>query len=114
MDGVLDELRPAVVLESGTGVDETAIAPRAGALAQNVPNPFNPTTAIRFKVPMRGHVSLKVYNMRGEEVASVVDQEMPAGAYERSFSASGLSSGTYMYRLIGPGFSESRKMQLVK
>jgi hypothetical protein len=97
-----------------TGVDETAIAPRAGALAQNVPNPFNPTTAIRFKVPMRGHVSLKVYNMRGEEVASVVDQELPAGAYERSFSASGLSSGTYMYRLIGPGFSESRKMQLVK
>jgi hypothetical protein len=90
------------------------VAPRAGTLEQNVPNPFNPMTAIRFTVPQRGHVALKVYNLRGEEVASVVDQEMPAGAYERSFSASGLASGTYFYKLTGPGISQSRKMQLVK
>ena len=83
-------------------------------LQQNHPNPFNPMTAIRFMVPTRGHVTLKIYSARGEEVATVVDQVMPAGAYERSFSARGLPSGTYLYRLTGPGFDFARKMQLVK
>lgn len=85
-----------------------------GSLDQNYPNPFNPVTAIRFKVPVRGHVSLKVYNVRGEEIATVVDQEMNAGAFERSFSSSNLPSGTYFYRLTAPGVNEVRKMQLVK
>jgi len=88
--------------------------PRLGVLEQNHPNPFNPTTAIRFKVPARGQVTLRVYNTRGEVVATVVDQELPAGAYERSFDASKLTSGTYFYRLSGNGFEESRKMQLLK
>ena len=84
------------------------------ALGQNHPNPFNPLTAIRFKVPTAGRVTLKVYNLRGEEVATVVDQNMNAGAFERSFSAESLSSGTYFYRLTAPGVNETRKMQLVK
>jgi type IX secretion system substrate protein len=94
--------------------DQVQVAPRAGQLEQNVPNPFNPRTAIRFKIPTQGHVSLKVYNARGEEVATVVDHPMPAGAYERSVDMSGLPSGTYMYHLTAPGVEYSRKMQLVK
>jgi hypothetical protein len=71
-------------------------------------------TAIRFQVPVRGHVSLKVYNVRGEVVRTVVDEAMIAGAFERSFDATGLASGTYFYRLTAPGVNETRKMQLVK
>jgi len=96
------------------GDGDAVAAPPAALLQQNRPNPFNPMTAIRFAVPTRGHVTLKVYDARGEEVAALVDQEMPAGAYERSFAAGGLSSGTYFYRLTGPGFDLTRKMQLVK
>ena len=99
---------------TAVGDDDELAAPRAAMLQQNHPNPFNPMTAIRFAVPTRGHVTLRIYNARGAEVATVVDQEMPAGAYERSFSAAGLPSGTYLYRLTGPGFDFSRKMQLVK
>jgi len=90
-------------------------APRAARLEQNSPNPFNPLTAIRFAVPQRGRVSLKVYDTRGQIVATVVDEELPAGAYERSFNAQGLASGTYFYTLKAPGIDvQSRKMQLVK
>jgi len=88
--------------------------PRLGALEQNVPNPFNPMTAIRFAVPTRGHVTLTIYDTNGRAVATVVDQELPAGAYERSFSAKGLASGTYFYRLTSPGVDIARKMVLMK
>jgi hypothetical protein len=97
-----------------TDVAQDTHAPRVAVLDQNHPNPFNPMTAIRFAVPTRGHVTLKVYDAKGQVVANVVDQEMPAGAYERSFDASGLASGTYFYRLAGPGFEQTRKMSLMK
>ena len=97
-----------------TDVAQDGRAPRAGVLEQNSPNPFNPQTAIRFAVPTRGHVSLKVYDATGRVVANVLEQKMPAGAYERNFDASGLASGTYFYRLVAPGVDVSRKMQLMK
>jgi len=71
-------------------------------------------TAIRFAVPTRGHVTLTIYDTNGRAVATVVDQELPAGAYERSFSAKGLASGTYFYRLTSPGVDIARKMVLMK
>lgn len=99
---------------SVTAVEDGGVPARGESLGQNYPNPFNPMTAIRFQVPVRGHVSLKVYNVRGEVVRTVVDEPMIAGAFERSFDATGLASGTYFYRLTAPGVNETRKMQLVK
>jgi hypothetical protein len=83
-------------------------------LSQNHPNPFNPATVISFTVPQRGHVSLKVYNVRGQEVASLVDGELAAGDHQAVFAPTNLPSGSYLYRLNGPGFDETRTMQLVK
>ena len=105
---------PQAFWDPATDAPDGIAAPRAGRLEQNVPNPFNPRTAIRFKVPVRGHVTLKVYNARGAQVATVVDQEMPAGAYERSVDMTQLPSGTYLYRLNAPGVTESKKMEMVK
>ncbi len=95
---------------------ETSPLPLPGArlLAQNHPNPFNPATTIRFDVPRGGHVTLKVYNVRGQEVATLVDGALAAGSFETAFAPRDLPSGTYLYRLAGPGFSETRTMQLVK
>jgi hypothetical protein len=81
----------------------------------NYPNPFNPATTIKFSVPAAGRVSLKVFDLRGHEVAVLVDGQMNAGeGYEAVFAPEHVASGTYMYRLQGRGFSETRTMQLVK
>jgi hypothetical protein len=80
----------------------------------NYPNPFNPSTTIKFSVPRAGHVSLKVYNLRGQVVADLVDENMDAGEFEAVFSPSDLASGTYMYRLQGEGYALTESMQLVK
>lgn len=84
------------------------------ALHQNYPNPFNPTTKLAFDLVESGFVSLKVYNMMGQEVATVVNSTMPAGAHSVVFNAAGLPSGTYWYRLDVNGFSAVRKMVLTK
>lgn len=83
-------------------------------LNQNYPNPFNPSTSISFRIPKAGPVSLKVFNLLGQEVATLVDQRMVAGEYNVEFDASGLSSGLYIYRLKTEGAELSRKMMLVK
>ena len=88
--------------------------PRQYALAQNFPNPFNPTTAIQFDLPRAGHVTLKVYNTLGEEVASLVGGDLPAGSFQAVWNASGMPSGTYFYRLISGDFSQIRKLVLMK
>jgi photosystem II stability/assembly factor-like uncharacterized protein len=93
-------------------------------LKQNYPNPFNPTTKIEFRISDFGFVSLKIYDVLGNEVATLVNEEKPAGRYEIEFSAksgsasggngSGLSSGTYFYKLQTGSFSETKKMILLK
>jgi len=89
-------------------------APAQFNLAQNYPNPFNPTTKISFAVSQTEFVSLEVYNMLGQEVATLVNGHMMPGSYEVSFDASTLSSGLYFYRLSAGSFSRVRKMSLVK
>jgi len=84
------------------------------ALEQNYPNPFNPTTNIQYSVPARTMVSLKIYNVIGQEVATLVNQEKEAGSYAVSFDASKLSSGVYFYRLQAGGNIDSKKLVLVK
>jgi len=86
---------------SPTGIEEKLISkiPREFTLEQNYPNPFNTTTHFGFRIANFGFVSLKVFDVLGNEVATLVNEEKPAGEYEVEFDASGLSSGTYFYRL---------------
>jgi parallel beta-helix repeat protein len=83
-------------------------------LFQNYPNPFNPGTIITFRIAESGFVSLKVYDLLGNEVAILISEEKPAGNYEVSFDASSFSSGTYFYRLSAGNFTEIKKMILIK
>jgi hypothetical protein len=84
------------------------------ALYQNYPNPFNPTTTISYDLPVRAHVKLTVYNILGQEVATLVDSEQEPGRYDVKFDASGLPSGIYFYTLQTPYFTKTNKMVLIK
>jgi hypothetical protein len=83
-------------------------------LKQNFPNPFNPSTTIRFNIPQTGFVSLKVYDVLGNEVTTLVNEELSANSYEISFNAAGLASGVYFYKLVSGDFVNVKKMILVK
>ena len=83
-------------------------------LEQNYPNPFNPSTTIKYSIPEDGFVKLAVYNLLGEEVISLVNNEQKAGRYEVVFDASRFASGVYMYRLESKNFLSIKKMLLVK
>lgn len=83
-------------------------------LAQNYPNPFNPVTTINYRLLNENHVSLKVYNILGIEVASLVNEEKPAGKYEVKFDGNNFASGIYFYRLKAGNFIQVRKMILLK
>ena len=72
-------------------------------LSQNYPNPFNPSTKISWQSPIAGHQSLKVYDVLGNVITTLVDEERPAGKYDTSFNASGLASGIYFYRIASIG-----------
>jgi hypothetical protein len=100
--------------ETLTGVDDRPVQ-KDDVVLENVPNPFTPTTTIRFSVPVSGYVTLKVFNVRGELVATIVDGHMEAGEiYEEVFNANNLATGTYFYRLTGNGFVKTAKMVLLK
>ncbi|MDI6780338.1 MAG: phospholipase D-like domain-containing protein, partial [Bacteroidota bacterium] len=103
------------VNEIGSGI------PDDYSLSQNYPNPFNPTTIINFSIPKSGLVTLKVYNILGQEVASLVNEEMKAGNYRVNFNANGLASGVYFYKLQAPiksgqagSFNSVKKFTLLK
>ncbi|MGV8016658.1 MAG: T9SS type A sorting domain-containing protein [Ignavibacteria bacterium] len=88
--------------------------PLSFAMEQNYPNPFNPSTKISFAVPKNGFVTLKVYDILGKEVSTLVNESKPAGNYIVDFNASALSSGIYFYKIETSGFSKTMKMLLVK
>lgn len=83
-------------------------------LEQNYPNPFNPTTSIQFTVNDQQFVSLKIFDVLGNEVAKLINEEKPAGSYEVEFQANELTSGIYFYQLLAGSFTETKKMILVK
>jgi len=87
--------------------------PTAFSLSQNFPNPFNPSTTINFDLPQQTHVVLKVINMLGQEVATLVDGPEQAGYRSVVFDAGGLASGMYVYRLTAGSFTETRKLVLL-
>ncbi len=84
------------------------------SLEQNYPNPFNPSTNIQYAISNRQFVQLKVYDVLGNEVATLVNEFKPAGSYEENFNAAKLSSGVYFYKLIAGSFIETKKMILIK
>ncbi|MDL1893661.1 T9SS type A sorting domain-containing protein, partial [Sphingobacteriales bacterium CHB3] len=98
-----------------TSVKEVSqTVPQRFELGQNYPNPFNPTTNIQFQIPKNSFVTLKVYNMLGQEVATLVNQQLSAGSFVADFDAANLASGSYIYRLSADGAVQSRKMVLMR
>jgi len=93
---------------------EDEINPDGFELSQNYPNPFNPSTSIQYRVSSISQVILKVYDVLGNEVATLVNEEKPAGSYEVEFSAIGLASGMYLYTLQTDSYIETKKMVLMK
>ena len=91
-----------------------SLTPENFELAQNYPNPFNPVTTIQYSIPQRSNVTLKVYDVLGNEIAALVNEEKLAGVYEVDFNASNLSSGVYFYKLQGGSFVETKKMILLR
>jgi hypothetical protein len=106
--------RTTLASTEATPVGRTAEIITEYALRQNYPNPFNPKTSISFDLVDNGFVKLTIYNPMGQQVASVVSGEMPAGRHTVTFDASDLPSGMYLYRLEVNGFSAVRKMLLMK
>ena len=102
-------------LDSPVGIDqEEKLMPKEYSLQQNYPNPFNPSTTINFQIPTAGIVLLKVYDILGKEVATLVNEEKTTGNYQVSFDASFLSNGIYFYRLQASDFIQTKKMILIK
>src|SRR4030095_4939140 len=100
-----------------TGLGITQISgniPDKYSLGQNYPNPFNPATNINFSIPKTGNVRLAVYDIQGKEIETIVNESLAAGTYKVDFDAARLSSGVYFYRIDAEGFSEVKKMILVK
>ncbi len=94
--------------------DKNDIIPTTYELNQNYPNPFNPTTKIRFSIPQNDFVTLKVYDILGREIATIINEELKAGTYNLDFEATNLSSGIYFYQLKTDNFVEVKKMNLLK
>lgn len=84
------------------------------SLSQNFPNPFNPSTKIRYQIPKMSYVTLKVYDVLGNEIETLVNEEKPIGVYEVEFNATGLPSGIYFYKLIAGEFNQTKKLILLK
>ncbi len=103
------------VWETTTGVEESSIiVPVEYSLNQNFPNPFNPSTVIRFSIPETSNVTLKIYDVLGNEVSTLVNDNFNAGQYDISFNASRLASGVYFYTINAGSFTQTRKMMLLK
>ena len=83
-------------------------------LEQNFPNPFNPRTVISYQLPGTSKVTLKVYNVLGKEITTLVNEELPSGNHEIEFDASALPSGIYFYQLRAINFVETKKMLMIK
>jgi uncharacterized Ntn-hydrolase superfamily protein len=103
-----------VTYANPVSVNEIPNSPNSFYLYQNSPNPFNPTTSIQYAIGSRQFVQLKVYDVLGNEVATLVNEEKPAGTYDVQFDASALPSGIYFYKLKAGSFAETKKMILLR
>lgn len=99
---------------SGGTSSNVNIKPTTFSLAQNFPNPFNPTTTIRYSLPNDGLVQIKIYDLSGKEVMNLVNENKTAGNYEVKFNGANLSSGVYFYRINAGEFVQTKRMVLIK
>jgi uncharacterized protein len=98
-----------------TGVNgQEGLTPKEFKLSQNYPNPFNPSTVIKFSVPKDGNVSIKVYDIKGQLIKTLVNQNIIVGNYSVDFDGTGLASGVYLYSIETPEYKDTKKMILVK
>ncbi|HTX99642.1 MAG TPA: T9SS type A sorting domain-containing protein, partial [Bacteroidota bacterium] len=112
MDSVITE---TAAFEPATGISDLKLGiPSTFVLNGNYPNPFNPTTTIRFGVPTRSAVRITVYNILGALVARLVEEEVSAGYHEVRFDATNLASGMYLYRMQAGSFVQTKSLLLVK
>jgi hypothetical protein len=100
--------------KEGVEGEDNLTVPTEYSLDQNYPNPFNPSTTINYQLPANNHVSLKVYDILGNLVSTLVDEEMEAGYYSINWNASQLASGIYIYRIISGTYVSTKKMILMK
>ncbi len=121
-NGIVDRFRASskqqdwiLSISSITSVtDKVVNTPNSFNLFQNYPNPFNPTTTIQYDIPKSAYLTLKVYNITGQVVATLVNERKSAGSYSVNFNASGLTSGIYFYRIQAGSFVQTKKMILLK
>jgi hypothetical protein len=99
---------------SPTDVEDERTVPLRYELSQNYPNPFNPTTQINFSVLNKSNVTLKVFNILGQEVKTLVNEVKTPGIYNVNFDASDLTTGMYIYQIQAGSFVSSKKMMLIK
>jgi hypothetical protein len=95
-------------------VRTSASVPDKFELYQNYPNPFNPTTTIKYQLPTASRVKLKVYNLLGEDITTLVDKMQDVGLKSVEFNANKLPSGIYIYRLTAGSFTDVKKMMILK
>jgi hypothetical protein len=112
--GMVDESRGNGMQKSLAGNNEQVQLPLEFGLSQNYPNPFNPVTIVKYAQPVETHTHLKMYDILGREVASLVDEDRPAGYHQVSFDGGRFSSGVYFYRMEAGGFASVKKLLLLK
>jgi hypothetical protein len=100
--------------ETPVSVDDEQLTPRVFSLDQNYPNPFNPSTIITYSVPQESPVTIKIFDLIGQEIAVLVDDVKEPGFYSVTFDALGLSSGVYIYQMRAGDFSSVKKMSFLK
>lgn len=110
--GFWHAVAPSII--SGVEISKTPGMPSDYELFQNFPNPFNPTTTIKFSVPSRSHVALKVFSMTGSLVKTLIDENYAAGEYSVVFSANEFPTGSYLYTLEAGGHLMTKRMILIK
>ena len=104
-----DEIKTRVSVD-----DKKQILPTKYSLSQNYPNPFNPTTKIQYSLTKPADVSLRIYDILGRELATLVNERKPAGTYTAHWNAESVPNGVYFYRIVTDGFVETKKMILMK
>jgi hypothetical protein len=97
-----------------TGVDNKSMMPAAFSLSQNYPNPFNPSTTIDYSLAKESYVQLRVFDVLGREIGTIIHGKESVGKHTANFDATDLNSGIYFYRITADGFVGSRKMILIK
>ncbi len=100
--------------QATTDISDRSQIPAEFKLYQNYPNPFNPSTVIKFSIPYQSYVTLKVYDLLGKEIVTLLSEKLSAGEYQMDFTAENLQSGLYFYKLTAGNFNEVKKMILMK